>query len=456
MALAPSVRVFRHRAYLHYWIMRQLLSAARQMSAVAIGWQVYDLARLTRGVEEAAFILGMVGLAQFAPVLMLSLVGGQAADRLDRKLILVVSNIVRLCAVGGLIATVFVPGDGGLPYLFLIAGVMGAVNAFTPAASNSLYPKLVPRAELPSAIAWNSLGFQGAAIAGPALGGFLYAAGAEIVYGVAGAMTFIAIVAIATARTPKHEPVRDAQGRAMVIEGLRYVRDNRIVLGAISLDLIVVFFGGATALLPVFARDILGVGADGLGILRAAPAFGAAAVAFSFAIRPLSRRVGRWMLGAVAVYGLAMLVFGLSTAFWLSLLALAVGGAADMISVYVRHSLVQLATPDEMRGRVSAVSFIFISASNELGEFESGVAARFLGPVGAVLLGGTVAVLTAGLWTRVFPVLWNADQMADTEAFVAQKPERVRPHVGSSPDERSDDHSDKPSEDFAASQKRTT
>lgn len=370
MPLAPSINVFRHRAYAHYWVMRQLLSASRQMQAVAIGWQVYNLARETRPVEEAALILGLVGLAQFLPVLLFSLVGGQAADRFDRKSILIYSNMIRTLAGAGLIATVFMSPAAALPAVFAISFVLGGVNAFTPAASNALYPTLVPRNELASAIAWNSLGFQVSAIAGPALGGILFAFGGDIVYGVSVAMTVAAIIAIATAATPKQEPVANARGLAMMLEGLRYVRDNRIVLGAILLDLIVVFFGGATALLPVFARDILHVGAEGLGALRAAPAIGAAIIAGMLAMRPLERRVGRWMLWSIVVYGAGTLAFAFSSLFWLSMAALAITGAADMISVYVRQSLIQFATPDAMRGRVSSVSFIFISASNELGEFE--------------------------------------------------------------------------------------
>ncbi|MEZ5895920.1 MAG: MFS transporter [Parvularculaceae bacterium] len=429
MSFTPSLSVFRHRAYAHYWVMRQLLSGARQMQAVAIGWQVYDLARETRPVEEAAFILGMVGLAQFAPVFFLSLVGGQAADRFDRRIILIVSNIVRAMAGLGLLATVLI-GDGALPMIFLLAVVLGGVNAFTPAASNALYPKLVPRADLPNAIAWNSLGYQSAAIAGPAIGGFLYALGGQVVYAVSTVMIICAIIAIYTAQTPKQDRVDDAKGLSMVIEGLRYVRDNKIVLGAISLDLIVVFFGGATALLPVFARDILHIGAGGLGALRAAPAFGAAIIAFMLAVRPLNRKVGRWMLGAIIVYGCGTLVFAWSTAFWLSMAALAVAGAADMISVYIRQSLIQLATPDAMRGRVASVSFIFISASNELGEFESGVAARFLGPIGAVILGGSVAIITALSWTRLFPALARADRLEETPEILAADAERLKVDVG--------------------------
>ncbi|MEM6414807.1 MAG: MFS transporter [Pseudomonadota bacterium] len=421
MASVPSLRVFRHSAYRYYWIMRQLTSAGRQMTAVAIGWQAYEAARLSRTIEEAALILGLIGLAQFAPVFLLSLVGGQAADRFDRKLILLTASGVRALSQGALILTVFMPAEQSLPYLFFISGVLGTVNAFTPAASSALYPTLVPRSELPMAIAWNSLGFQCAAIAGPAFGGFIYALGPEYVHGTASLMSLIAIMSLSFAKTPKHKPVENARGVSMVIDGLRYIRDNKIVLGAISLDLVVVFFGGAIALLPVFAKDILGVGADGLGLLRAAPAVGAAFVALSFTIKPLTRNIGKWMFAAIVVYGASTLIFGLSNIFLLSLVALGVGGSADMISVYVRSSLVQLATPDEMRGRVSSVSFIFISASNELGEFESGVAARFLGPIGAVILGGTVAILTAGVWTRLFPQLWNADKIEDTETFLSQE-----------------------------------
>lgn len=427
MALIPSLRVFRHRAYAHYWVMRQLLSASRQMQAVAIGWQVYDLARETRNVGEAAFVLGLVGLAQFLPVLLLSLVGGQAADRFNRKMILIVSNLGRVVASLILVWSVFMPTQAALPTVFAMSVILGAVNAFAPAASNALYPTLVPRSELASAIAWNSLGYQVSSVGGPAIGGLLYALGGEIVYGVATVMIVIAIIAIWTAKTPKQEPVRNAKGVAMMIEGLRYVRDNKIVLGAISLDLIVVFFGGATALLPVFARDILNVGAEGLGLLRAAPAFGAAIVALWLAIRPLERRVGPSMLWAIAVYGLATLAFGVSKAFWFSMAMLAITGAADMISVYVRQSLIQFATPDAMRGRVASVSFIFISASNELGEFESGVAARFLGPVGAVILGGAVAVFAGLSWFKFFPAMARADRFEPEAPILASDPERLEP-----------------------------
>lgn len=414
MALSvPSLEIFRHRSYRRYWIQRQLSAAARQMLAVSIGWQVYDLARETRGVEESAFVLGMVGLAQFGPVFLLSLFGGQAADRYDRKTILIVCNLVRLAAIAGLLAASFASASAAIPAIFAASAVMGGVNAFFPAASNALYPKLVPADELPQAIAWNSLGFQTGSIVGPAIGGFLYIGGPLLAYGVAFAMIAVAVVVLTGVENPPRAARETRPAGALMLEGLRYVATNKTVLGAISLDLVVVFFGGATALLPVFARDVLDVGAGGLGALRAAPAVGAVVVAAWLAARPLERRVGSWMLGAVALFGVAMAGFGVSEVFWVSAGFLVLAGAADMVSVYVRQSLIQLATPDAMRGRVSAVSYIFISASNELGEFESGVAARLLGPVGAVLLGSCVALAAAASWTRLFPRLSGTDRFQD-------------------------------------------
>lgn len=423
MAIAPSLHIFRYRAYLQFWLMRVSVAAARQMQFVAIGWQVYDLARdpvetggMGLGINEAAFMLGVVGLVQFVPVLLLSLIGGQAADRLNRKMILVVSNLFRLVGTVGLLMTLVLPADQALPLIFGVAFLLGIVNAFTPAAASALYPQLVPRADLPTAIAFNSLGFQTAKIMGPALGGLLLAfGGLSLVYSVAFCLILFAILSIGTAKTPKHEKLNNAKGLAMVLEGLRYIGRNKIVLGAISLDLVVVFFGGLVALLPVFARDILQVGEAGLGFLAAAPAIGAVTVAFLLARRPLERRVGPWMFSAVGIFGLATLVFGFSTIFWVSFAALIVTGAADEISVYVRASLIQLATPDEMKGRVTSVSFIFISASNELGDFQSGVAARLLGPVGAVLFGGAVAIGAGLLWIRLFPQLARADSFEGVE-----------------------------------------
>jgi MFS family permease len=430
MILAPSFSVFRHRAYLLYWIMRQLMTAGRQMRAVAIGWQVYDLARLDRPVEEAAFLLGLVGLVQFAPVLLLSLVGGQAADRYDRKAIIAWCNVAAFAANLVLIATAFLEPALALPLIFAASAALGGVNAFFPAAGNALYPALVPRTELSQAIAWNSLGFQSFAVIGPAIGGILYGFGPAVVYSICALSSVAAFLVTLAVNAPKQTPVKHANGLAMAIEGLRFVRANQTVFGAILLDLVVVFFAGATALLPVFARDILQIGAEGLGLLRAAPAAGAAIVAFALAVRPMTRRAGPMMLLGVAVYGAATLIFAWSTAFWLSMAALAVSGAADMISVYVRQSLIQYATPDSMRGRVSSVSFIFISASNELGEFESGVAARFLGPVGAVVLGGAIALVSAAAWFKLFPALARADRLDQEPEVIVQNPERIEPRTG--------------------------
>lgn len=413
--LTPSLSIFSYQAYRHYWIMRQLLSAARQMQAVAIGWQVYDVARETRSVEESALLLGFVGLAMFAPVFLLSLLGGQAADRLDRKLILVVTNLIRVVAACALAASPFFSGPVTLVIVFASAIFLGVTHAFSPAASSALMARIVPRDDMRQAIAWNSLGFQAAAIGGPAIGGLLYIFGPTTVYLVSAAMLVAATGFIATARTPRHEKLEGQRGMSMVIEGLRYVRDNKVVLGAISLDLVVVLFGGVTALLPVFARDVLHTDTIGLGLLRTAPAVGAAIIALLLATRPLTRRIGAWMLGAIAVYGVAMIGFALSKVLLLSMIALAVTGAADMISVFIRQSIIQLATPLGMRGRVSAVEFIFISASNELGEFESGVAARFMGPVGAVLLGGVMALVTAAAWFRLFPQLAKTDGLDHVE-----------------------------------------
>ena len=415
LVLTPSLSIFANQAYRNYWIMRQLLSAARQMQAVAIGWQVYDVARETRSVEESALLLGFVGLAMFAPVFFLSLLGGQAADRLDRKFILISTNLLRVACAGALAISPFMDGPTQLTIVFSSAILLGVTHAFSPAASSALMARIVPRDDMRQAIAWNSLGFQATAIGGPAIGGLLYIFGATTVYLVSAVMLVAATIAIATARTPKHEKLAGQRGLSMVIEGLRYVRDNKVVLGAISLDLVVVLFGGVTALLPVFARDVLHTDTIGLGLLRTAPAIGAAIIALLLATRPLTRRIGAWMLGAIAVYGVAMIGFALSTVLILSMAALAVTGAADMISVFIRQSIIQLATPVGMRGRVSAVEFVFISASNELGEFESGVAARFMGPIGAVLLGGGMALVTAAAWFRLFPQLAQTDELDQVE-----------------------------------------
>ncbi|MEM7768833.1 MAG: MFS transporter, partial [Pseudomonadota bacterium] len=420
--LAPSLAIFRHQGYLHYWIMRQLVSAARQMVMVALAWQVYGIARaplLEGGLgwdeKGATFLTGLIGLTIFVPVLLFSLIGGQAADRLNKKYILIAAHLVRFLAFAAFAVSVSLPAQLALPVIFTGAVVLGVIYAFVPAASNALFPTLVPRQELPQAIAWNSLGYQSSSILGPAVAGLLITVGLPLVYVAGMAMSLGALLAIATAVTPAHVKQVNARGLAMIWDGLRYVASNKTVLGAISLDLVAVFFAGSVALLPVYARDILEVGPQGYGLLWSATAIGAAAVAAILATRPLTRRVGQWMFGAVALFGVSIIVFGLSTFFWLSFIALVIHGAADMISVFVRQSLIQLATPDAMKGRVTSVSFIFIAGSNELGEFQSGVATRSLGPVGAVLLGGTVAIAAAGIWMRLFPQLATADRFEDVK-----------------------------------------
>ncbi|WOI52408.1 MFS transporter [Parvularcula sp. LCG005] len=418
----PDDSVLRHDNYRRFWIARQLISGARQMVTVTIAWQIYDLARqdpsaggLGWSEPRAAFLIGLIGLAQFFPILILSLFGGQAADRLDRRKILVICQSIRMAVILALVLTVLMPRDGVLFTLFGAAITFGMVNAFVPAAANALYPTLVPRKLLPKAVVWNSIGSQLATILGPAVAGFLLVSGESYVYSISLLMSAVATFFIWRIEAPAPEPRIHPSPFKMVREGLGYILHNKVVLGAITLDFMVVFFAGSIALLPVFARDILHVGEEGFGFLRAAPAVGAAAIAIMMSIRPIERRIGLWMFGSVFIFGVSVLVFGLSRSFWLSMGALVVYGAVDMISMYIRQSLVQLSTPDELKGRVSSVSFIFVSGSNELGEFESGVAAGLLGPVGAVLFGGGVAVAASGIWAWRFPSLARADRFEAIE-----------------------------------------
>lgn len=379
-----------------------------------MGWQVYDIAR-ARGdsIEEGAFLLGLIGLAQFLPLLILSLIGGQAADRFDRRMIILAGIALKVAIAGGLVVASGFDGHTMIAAIFAVAMLTGMLNAFLPAASSAMVSNLVPRDVLPQAIALMSLSFQGGSILGPALGGVLYHFGPSIPYSTALGLFICGWLLAFLTKAPPQEKVDSGRTFEMIKQGLIYVRDNKIVLGALSLDLAVVLLAGATALLPVFARDILHAGPTALGILRSASAVGAGIVSVLLAIRPIERHVGRWMFGAVIVFGLATLGFGLSTTLWLSVACLAIAGAADMISVYVRSSLVQLATPDAMRGRVSAISYVFISASNEMGEFQSGVAARLLGPVAAVVLGGIGAIGIAWAWMGLFKPLAAADRFED-------------------------------------------
>ncbi|UAJ10061.1 MFS transporter [Polymorphobacter megasporae] len=397
-----------------FFAARVAANVASAMLVIVIGWQVYDIARLTMSTKDAAFLLGMIGLAQFLPLFALTLVVGYVADRVDRRYIArAATALVLFCAA--LLGGLALAHNVTLTALFVVAVLLGVGRAFIGPALSALAPNLVPREMLPTAIAWNSIGWQGGGVVGPPLGAFLYAASPAAPYLLATVLFAIALVALFMI-TPVPRPARSllSPWRA-TLEGLGYVRHNQIVLGAISLDLFAVLLGGATAMLPVYARDVLHVGVAGLGPLRAAPAAGAAITALLLTRLPITRHVGVKMFACVALFGISTIVFGLSKDLYLSLGALAVLGAADMISVYVRSSLIQLHTPDAMRGRVSAVSSVFISASNELGEFESGLTAAWLGPVEAVVAGGVGAVAVTLIWAWQFPALRRADRFVAPE-----------------------------------------
>ena len=426
MTALPSVSVFQHNAFARYWCARVLTALGTQIQVTAIGWQIYDAARdAGQDVQSASLLLGAVGLVQFLPLVTLSLFGGQAADRYDRPFIVCLGTVVKAALAAALVGTSMLPAHHLIPIVFAITACTGAANAFMPAAQTALLPMLVPRDVLPRAIAWGSLGFQSAVIIGPVLGGLLYGLGAQAAY-LTTYVCFALSAALFFSLKPPRQPRNDTQSAiALIAEGLNFVRNNKIVLGAISLDLVVVMIAGAVALLPVFARDILHAGPLELGLLRSAMGAGAAAIALLIAIQPLRENVGRWMFGATITFGLATIVFGLSTSIWLTCAALFVAGGVDMVSVYVRQNLIQLNTPDNMRGRVGAVSYVFVSASNELGDFEAGLMARLFGPVIAVALGGGVAVGASLLWMRLFPALAKADgfepmiEREDTTAKVA-------------------------------------
>ena len=407
----PSLAIFRHRSFTHFLIGRWLSTLAAQIQFTAMGWQVYDAARANgQSIQQAAFVLGLVGLAQFLPLLVLSLFGGQAADRYNRKLIMM-ACVLGQAAIALALALLSVSGGAPIIVSVMTAAVgAGAISAFQPAAGAALQPMLLPREDLPPGIAWGSLAFQSGLIIGPTLGGLLYGLGPAAPYSAAFLLMLAGAALTARIKAPPQTPVADADALRLIAEGLRFVWSNKIVLGAISLDLVVVLLAGAVALLPVFARDILHAGPSELGLLRSAMGAGAAFVALLLAAAPLRENIGRWMFGATIAFGLAIVVFGYSTSLWLSIVALAIAGGVDMISVYVRHALIQFATPESMRGRVSAVSFVFISASNELGDFESGLMARLLGPVFAVTLGGALAVAASLGWMRLFPQLVSARQ----------------------------------------------
>jgi MFS family permease len=402
--------LLRERDFMLFWALRFISTLGVQIQSVALGWQVYAIARETRSVGESAFLVSMIGLAQFLPLLALTLIAGETADRRTRKFIVAISLAVDAVSASVLLLLAL-GGSHALWPVFAVSVMFGASRAFLSPASSALGPMLVPRPLLPRAIAWNSLAWQSASIIGPAIGGLLLIHSPSLAFGAALGLYLAAAIMALMIRQNTRPETQPGSRLALIKEGLSYVWNNKIVFGSISLDLFAVILGGATALLPVFAKDVLHVGPAGFGILRAAPAIGATIVAIYLASNPIRSKAGPIMFAGVAVFGAATVVFGLSQVMWLSVGALALLGGADMLSVYVRQTLVQIVTPDAMRGRVAAVSGVFISASNELGEAESGVAAWFMGPVGAAVFGGIGALGVTGLWAWLFPELRKADRL---------------------------------------------
>ncbi|WDZ76349.1 MFS transporter [Ensifer adhaerens] len=394
---------FRHVGYRRYFFSRFLAYFAIQIISVAVGWQIYDLTR-------DPFDLGLIGLFQFLPSLVLILVTGSAADRYNRRMIMGICMVVStLCATALLLLTVsglFSPWP-----VYAILVVFGIERAFLAPASQSLAPNLVPPEDLPNAIAWNSTSWQTAMIVGPVAGGLIYALGAVVPYAVGVCFFLASALMVFAIPKPATRTQASAQSWETITAGFRYIKAEKVVLGAISLDLFAVLLGGAVALMPVFARDILDLGPWGLGLLRAAPGIGAVSMAVWLAAHPIRHRAGFYMFIGVALFGLGTVIFGLSATPWISIAALVVMGAADMISVYVREILITLWTPDELRGRVNAVNMVFIGASNELGEFRAGMMASGFGAVFAVAFGGMGTLLVSGLWALGFPQLRKIDTL---------------------------------------------
>ncbi|TDF64311.1 MFS transporter [Cupriavidus sp. L7L] len=396
--------VFGDAAFRRYWFARLCTTIGYQIFTVAVGWQMYDLTR-------DPLMLGMVGLVQFLPSVVLILMSGHVADRFDRRRIVrTCQSIEALLAAGMAVASL--TGWIDSHHIFIFVALIGATRAFENPTLQALLPSVVAPRQLPRAVALASSAGQTAIIIGPAIGGFAYVAGPGVVYALSATLFVIAAVLVSgiTLRQAAQRLTAPVSV-STVFAGFAYIRSRPVLLGAISLDLFAVLLGGAVALLPIYARDILHTGPWGLGLLRSSPAVGALVMALWLARHPLNRRSGRIMFGAVALFGVATVVFGMSTWLPLSMAALVVLGASDMISVVVRSTLVQLDTPDDMRGRVGAVNSVFIGASNQLGEFESGVTAALFGPVGAVILGGVGTLLVVAVWMRLFPALASRDRL---------------------------------------------
>jgi MFS family permease len=399
---------FRIANFRAYWAARLCMTLAQNGMIIVIGWQTYTIARETMSPAAAAAQLGLIGLLQFIPLFLTTPVTGWVADRFDRRWIARITVALQiLCTL--ILAMATYEGWMSLPVLFSVAVLLGLGRAFAGPAFSALAPNLVPREVLPTAIALSSISWQGGTIIGPAIGGFAYSFAPSAAYFLATALFGGALLCLMLITpVPRTIAVGSAHPLRQIADGLAYVWQNKMILGTITLDLFAVFLAGTSALLPIYAHDILKVGPQGLSALAAAPAVGAALVALFFSFRPLKTNVGPKMLGSVLIYGAATVTFGLSTSMPLSLIALSIAGAADMFSVYIRQSLMQLHTPDDKRGRVGAVSQLTISASNELGEAESGFLAAALGPVGAVLVGGGGAIVVTILWTYLFPSIRNA------------------------------------------------
>jgi len=397
--------LFANRRYTLYLASRTALIIATQMLSVAVGWQIYE-------ITGDALALGLSGLALFLPGFLLALPGGHVADRYDRRKIIIMCHLGVAACASALTAMSFA-GVKSRAAIYAVLVGLGTIRAFSGPAGQALMPNLVPREQLERAVALGSSNWQLAMIAGPSLGGVLYAATghAYVVYACCAALALVAACTIVMIGEITVKRSTEPPSWETLLAGIRYVWSNKPILGSISLDLFAVLLGGAVALLPIFARDILHIGPWGLGILRSAPAVGAASVALLVAAFPIKRHAGKAMFACVLLFGVATIVFGVSKSFTLSLAALITLGAADMVSVVIRSTLIQTRTPDEMRGRVAAVNMVFIGASNELGEFESGLTAAWFGPMPAVVLGGIGTCVVVVVWSALFPALRDVDRL---------------------------------------------
>jgi MFS family permease len=400
---APGGTLLKQGPFVFFLLSRSLSRFSSQIAGVAIGWQVYDL-------TGSAFMLGMVGLVQFLPTALLVFVAGHAADRYQRK------RVVQLCQLAEALTALFLAWGAYAGWLtvteiFIATALLGTAGAFESPATAALLPLIAPQGALQRATALSSGATQVATITGPALGGLAYAVSPGLPYGIMVGFWLLGMLFTGAILAVQPVAARETATPGDIFAGVRFIRGNPAILGTISLDLFAVLFGGVTALLPIYARDILQAGPMGLGILRAAPAVGALLMTAVLARRAIRRRVGMRMFQAVIVFGVATVVFALSQWMWLSVVALAILGAADTVSVVIRFSLVQLSTPNEMRGRVGAVNFLFINASNQLGQFESGVTAALFGAMPAAVLGGVATIVTALLWMKLFPTLRDVERL---------------------------------------------